>query len=146
MALLSPDDQHKLRDAFADMTRPVRLLFFSQMLESGTCEQARAILDELPPLSDKIAIEEMNLILDADKARQFGIDRAPSIALVYEEAGATLDSRIRFVGAPSGYEFISLVHAILLAGGCGSNLGEDSLRLIAEVDRPLTMQVFTTPT
>ena len=146
MALISPDDQHKLRDAFADMTRPVRLLFFSQMLESGTCEQARAILDELPPLSDKIAIEEMNLILDADKARQFGIDRAPSIALVYEEAGATLDSRIRFVGAPSGYEFISLVHAILLAGGCGSNLGEDSLRLIAAVDRPLTMQVFTTPT
>ena len=146
MALISPDDQHKLRDAFADMTRPVRLLFFTQMLESGTCEQARAILAELPPLSDKIAIEELNLILDADKARTFGIDRAPSIALVYEDAGIILDSRIRFVGAPSGYEFISLVHAILLAGGCGSNLGEDSLRLIAAVDRPLTMQVFTTPT
>ena len=146
MALISPDDQHKLREAFDDMTRPVRLLFFTQTLGCETCLQARAILDELPPLSDKIAIEEVNLILEADKSARYGIDRAPSIALVYEDAGVVLDSRIRFVGAPSGYEFISLVQAILLAGGCGSNLGEDSLRLIAAVDRPLTLQVFTTPT
>ena len=146
MALISPDDQHKLREAFDDMTRSVRLLFFTQTIGCETCLQTRAILDELPPLSDKIAIEEVNLILEADKGAQYGIDRAPSIALVYEDAGVVLDSRIRFVGAPSGYEFISLVQAILLAGGCGSNLGEDSLRLIAAVDRPLTMQVFTTPT
>ena len=146
MPLISPDDQHKLHVAFADMTRSVRLLFFTQTVASETCAQARAILDELPPLSAKIAIEELNLILDADKAAQYGIDRAPAIALVYEDAGVIADSRIRFLGAPSGYEFISLVHAILLAGGCGSNLGDDSLRLIAAVDRPLTMKVFTTPT
>lgn len=146
MALVSPADQQKLRESFDDMTRPVRLLFFTQTLGCETCVQARQILDELPPLSDKIAIEEVDLILETDKAAQYGIDRAPAIALVYEDAGVIADSRIRFLGAPSGYEFISLVHAILLAGGCGSNLGEDSLRLIAAVDRPVTMQVFTTPT
>jgi len=146
VTLISPDDRQKLREAFDDMTRPVRLLFFTQTFASESCAQARAILDELPPLSDKIAIEEMNLILEADTAAQYGVDRTPAIALVYGDAGAIADSRIRFLGTPSGYEFISLVHAILLAGGCGSHLGEDSLRLIAAVDRPLTMQVFTTPT
>ena len=146
MALISPHDQHTLRDAFDDMTRPVRLLFFTQTLGCETCVQTRAMLDELPPLSDKIVIEEVNLVLEADQAAQYGIDRAPAIAVLYEDTGVIADSRIRFLGAPSGYEFISLVHAILLAGGCASHLSADSLRLIAAVDRPLTMHVFTTPT
>ena len=46
----------------------------------------------------------------------------------------------------AGYEFISLVQAILLVGGAGSTLTDDNRRRIAAVDRPVTMQVFTTPT
>ena len=42
--------------------------------------QTRQILDELPPLSDKIAIEEVNFVLEKDKAAQYGIDRVPAIA------------------------------------------------------------------
>ena len=81
------------------------------------CE-TRQILDELPPLSDKITIEEVNFVLDGDRAAQYGIDRVPAIAVAYEEdAGSVKDSRIRFLGTPAGYEFISLVQAILLVGG-----------------------------
>ena len=36
------------------MERPVRLLFFTQTLDCETCPQTRQILDELPPLSDRI--------------------------------------------------------------------------------------------
>jgi alkyl hydroperoxide reductase subunit AhpF len=147
MALLSPADEQKLRDAFAEMTSPVRLLFFTQTFGCETCLQTRQILDELPPLSDKIVIEEVNLVLDQDTARKYGIDRAPAIALVgRDEAGHPHDSRIRFLGTPAGYEFVSLVQAILLVGGHDSVLTPDSRRLIAAVDRPVTMQVFTTPT
>jgi hypothetical protein len=32
MTLLSSADQNKLREAFAEMTRPVRLLFFTQAI------------------------------------------------------------------------------------------------------------------
>ncbi len=64
MPLISSSDQERLRESFAEMTRPVRLLFFTQTLDCETCLQTRQILDELPPLSDKIAIEEVNLILD----------------------------------------------------------------------------------
>ena len=53
---------------------------------------------------------------------------------------------MRFLGAPAGYEFISLVQAVLLAGGRPSTLSEDSRRHIAAVDRPVVMNVFTTPT
>src|SRR3989442_8395468 len=114
MALLSPADQEKPRDSFAGMTRPVRVLFFTQTLDCETCLVTRQILDELPPLSDKITIEELNVVIDGNKAKQYGIDRAPGIALVYGDIDETAikDSRIRFLGAPSGYEFISLVQAL----------------------------------
>src|SRR5712672_2843760 len=105
------------------MERPVRLLFFTQTLDCETCLQTRQILDELPPLSDKNTIEEVNFVLDAAKVSGYKVDRVPAIAVAYEDPGAPAsgasslkDSRIRFLGAPSGYEFISLVQAILLVG------------------------------
>jgi hypothetical protein len=169
MSLVSPADQQKLREVFAEMTRPVRLVFFTQTLECETCPQTKQILDELPPLSDKIAIEEVNLILNGDRARQYGIDRVPAVAIEYlnhqgaqgsqgaqgaqgaegpqgAEGAKWTDSRMRFLGAPAGYEFISLVQAVLLAGGRPSTLSANSRRHIAAVDRPVVMNVFTTPT
>jgi alkyl hydroperoxide reductase subunit AhpF len=166
MALISAVDQERLRESFAQMSRRVRLLFFTQTLGCATCLQARQILDELPLLSDKIAVEEINFILEAEKAKAYGIDRVPAIAVVYEdhanvttaEEGAAAaepaqgrtetvkDSRMRFLGTPAGYEFVSLVQAVLLAGGRESTLSAESLARISAVDSPLTVRVFTTPT
>lgn len=129
------------------MTRPVRLLFFTQTLGCETCVQARQILDELTPLSPLITIEEINLVLERDRAEAFGIDRAPAIAIVGQnEAGAERDSHIRFLGATAGYEFISLVRAILLVGGGPSILSEASRSRIASVSAETTVRVFSTPT
>jgi alkyl hydroperoxide reductase subunit AhpF len=149
MSLISEADQEKLRAAFGEMTSPVRLMFFTQTLDCETCLQARQILDELPPLSDKISIEEVNLILEGDKAKQYGIDRAPAIALVATNGhgpDAVTDSRIRFLGTPAGYEFISLIQAVLLVGGRPAGLTEENRARLAAVNAPVTIQVFTTPT
>ena len=147
MGLLTPNDQNTLREVFSGMEHPVRLLFFSQAFGCDTCAETRQVLDELPPLSDKITIEEVNLVLEQDKARQYGIERAPAVALVRQNGSAeVVDSRIRFLGTPAGYEFASLVQAVLLVGGRASGLSEASRERIAAVDRPVTLQVFTTPT
>ena len=61
-------------------------------------------------------------------------------------AGLFKDSRIRFLGTPAGYEFMSLINAVLLVGGRESNLTESNRKKIAAVATPLTFQVFTTPT
>jgi len=145
--LIASADQERLRETFREMTRAVRLLFFTQTLGCETCLQTRQILDELPQLSDKIAIDEVNLILEPDKAKQYGIDRVPAVAIVGQsESGEERDSKIRFLGTPAGYEFMSLIQAVLLVGGRPSTLSEDSLKRIAAVTTPTTMHVFTTPT
>ena len=129
------------------MTRPVRLLFFTQTVGCETCHVTRQVLNELPPLSDRITVQEVNFVLEGDTAKQHGIDRVPAIAVTYVDGDEVKDSRIRFLGTPAGYEFISLVRAILLAGGGRAfDLSEAGRGRVAAVDKPITMQVFTTPT
>lgn len=147
MSLISPADQEQLRAEFRAMKRPVRLLFFTQSLDCETCLPTRQILDELPALSDLITVEEVNLVLDRDQAARYGVDRAPAVAVLgQDESGAERDSHIRFIGMPAGYEFASLIRAVLLVGGGEPGLSAESLARLATVDRPLTVHVFSTPT
>ena len=51
----------------------------------------------------------------------------PALAVVgQDESGAERDSHIRFLGTPSGYEFISLIQAVLLVGGGPRMLSAES--------------------
>ena len=147
MSLLAPADQEKLRESFDEMTSPVRVLFFTQALDCEPCEQTRQILHELPALSGKIAIEEVNFILDKETSAQYGIDRVPAMALLgTDAAGETHDSRIRFLGTPGGYGFVSLVQAVLLVGGHDSQLTPENRARVEAVTTPTVIQVFSTPT
>jgi glutaredoxin-like protein len=144
MALLSEQDRQTLRTHLADIANPVRLLFFTQTIGGPeTALIARQILDEITSLSDRITFEVVNFILEKDRAAAFGITDVPAIAVLKGD----VDTRIRFLGAPAGYEFMSLIEAILLAGGSDSGLSQESKTLIAEhVAEPLDIKVFVTPT
>ena len=146
MSLMSADDQERLRHDFTAMTRPVRLVFFTRADDCDTCAQARQVIDELPALSSRITIEDVDFSAERDKAYAYGIDHVPAIALIGEDAdGLERDSHIRFIGTPSGYEFISLIRAVLLVGTGNVQLLDDSRALVAAVNAPMTMHVFTTP-
>ena len=95
---------------------------------------------------DEVAVEDLQQREERSEEDQLR-DRVPAIVVIGQDAaGGARDSRIRFLGAPSGYEFISLVQAVLLVGGRESNLDEASRERVAAVAKPTTIQVFTTPT
>ena len=143
MALLSPSDQQTLREMFADMTRTVTVVFFTQTFGCETCDETKQILGELTALTYRIVVDEVNLVLDKERAAAYGIDRAPALVLLADG----VDTRIRMLGAPAGYDFMSLVDAILAASGASDMaLSEASLALVAGVTTPTTIQVFVTPT
>ena len=146
MALLSEQDRQTVRTHLAAIKHPVKLLFFTQTIGGPeTTLMAKQILDEVVSLSDQITLEEVNFILDKDRAEKFGIKGIPAVAIV--KGTAEDDTRMRFLGAPAGYEFISLIEAVILAGGDDSGLAEESKKLIAEhVAAPVDIQVFVTPT
>jgi len=141
MPILSPSDAARVREMLADLPNPVRLVFFTQTLNCETCEPTKQILGELVELSSQIAIEEHNFLLEGDLATAYGIDRVPAIAVV----GAQ-DHGIRFLGIPSGYEFMSLLDAIQIVSAGASGLSEASRAMIAGLESPVALQVFVTPT
>lgn len=144
MALLPEQDRQTLRTHLADIADPVTLLFFTQTIGGPeTALIAKQILDEIAGLSDRVSIEEVNFILEKDRAAALGITAVPAIAVLKRD----VDTRMRFLGAPAGYEFMSLIEAIILAGGTDSGLSQESKRLIAEhVAEPIDIKVFVTPT
>lgn len=130
-----------LEAALVGVESAVRLVFFTQTFGCETCLPARQIVDQLASFSDRISVEEFNLVLDKPEVKTYGIQRAPAIAVVGEE-----DTGIRFYGAPEGHELVSLVEAIALVASRDSGLSDESRARIAGVDQPIDIQVFATPT
>ncbi len=144
MSLLSDRDRQTVQTHLAGLTHDVTLLFFTQTIAAPeTALIARQVVDEVASLSDRVSVDEVNLILDREKSALYGIDRIPAIVLLRDGA----DTRMRFLGAPAGYEFSSLIESIILAGTDDSGLTEDSKKLIAEkATSPMDIKVFVTPT
>jgi len=144
MALLSDQDREAVRVRLSALQRPVTILFFTQTFGAPeTVYLTKRVLDEVVSLSDHVTIEEVNLVLDRDRAAQYGIEHVPAIVLLKDGQ----DTRIRFLGAPAGYEFVSLVEAVILAGTDDSGLSPTTRTLVARhVTGPLDIKVFVTPT
>jgi alkyl hydroperoxide reductase subunit AhpF len=143
MSLLSAQDEQVLKQHLSAIDKPVTLLLFTQTIggsESGVV--AKQVLDEVARLNDKVTVIEKNFVLDTEDRTTYGVDKSPAIVLL---SGGN-DTRMRMFGAPTGYEFVGLIEAILIAGTGKVDLEEDTLKLLATVDKPTTIQVFSTPT
>jgi alkyl hydroperoxide reductase subunit AhpF len=148
MALLSDSDLKQLRETFADLKTPVKLVFFTQAINCETCDIAKQVLEEVTRISDQITLEEHNFALEHETAAAYGIDRVPAVAVLGRNGdGQPSDHGIRFFGAPHGYEFSSLLESILLVGGVEEiGLSDTSTSLLGSVQEPVRIQVFVTPT
>ena len=143
MSLLSDADRASLVQHLAPIGKPVDLLLFTQTFggsESGRV--AKQVLDEVASLHDKITVVEKNFVLDTDDRAKYKVDKSPAIVVLSDGA----DTRMRLYGAPTGYEFVSLVEAVLVAGTGIPELEPATVTALAAVTEPLHLQVFTTPT
>jgi alkyl hydroperoxide reductase subunit AhpF len=143
MGLLSAQDEATLKQHLSVITTPVQLLLFTQAIggsESGTV--TKQILGELAALNNKITVVDKNFVLDSEDKAKYKIDKAPAIVLLSDG----VDTRMRLFGAPTGYEFVGLVEAIIVAGTGKIDLDPETMKWIQAVDKPTHIQVFSTPT
>ena len=143
MGLLSAQDEATLKQHLSVINTPVQLLLFTQAIggsESGTV--TKQILGELAALNDKITVVDKNFVLDSEDKAKYKVDKAPAIVLLSDG----VDTRMRMYGAPTGYEFVGLVEAIIVAGTGKIELDPETLKWIQAVDKPTHIQVFSTPT
>ena len=143
MALLSAQDERLLKEQLAPLEKPVTLVLFTQAIGgSETGDVARQVLNEVARLSDKVTVVEKSFVLDRDERDRYGVDKAPAIVVLSDGQ----NTRMRFFGAPTGYEFVPLVEAIVRAGTGRVELEPETMTLVAGVDKPMHLQVFSTPT
>jgi len=143
MGLLSPQDEATLKEHLSSITLPVELVLFTQTFggsESG--QVAKQILGEIASLNDKVTIVEKNFVLDSEDKAKYRIDKAPAIVILSDG----VETRMRMYGAPTGYEFVGLVEAIMIAGTGKIDLDPETMQWIQAVDTPTHIQVFSTPT
>jgi glutaredoxin-like protein len=119
----------------------VRLVFFEQTIGCDTCGPTRRALEQIARDNPAVALEVLNLVLDKDKAGEYGVDRVPAIII-----SAPGCDRIRYYGAPLGNELPTLLQGINMAATGKTELGADSRVRLKELAKPVTLQVFFTPT
>ena len=139
MALLNDTVRKKTQAMLTGLKHEVKLVFFTQEIECAHCREARAVVEEVAGLSDKLSLEIHNLQIDSEVARQYNVDNVPAICVVGAE-----DRGIRFYGVPSGYEFTSLLAAIGLVGNGDSGLKAATRAKLKELKTPVDIQVFVT--
>ncbi len=151
MALLNENIQEQVRQALEPLEAPVKMLLFTQAsggaleIECTMCTETRQLAEEVAALSDAITLETRDFVKDAELAERYGIDKIPAIAIL-KDGPEPVDYGIRMYGIPSGYEFSSLIHDLLLVGSGRAGLSEKTLQEISRLDRPVHIQVYVTPT
>ncbi|NDJ76767.1 MAG: glutaredoxin [Chloroflexi bacterium] len=143
MALMDKDTQDQVRDLLAAVTSPVKLHLFTQEFECGYCKETRQIAEEVAALSDQVTVDVYDFVADEQLAKSLGIDKIPAIAVMGD---GDQDYGIRFYGIPSGYEFTSLLEAIILVGSNDLHLEPATQAFLDSLESPVHLQVFVTPT
>jgi glutaredoxin-like protein len=138
---LSDTERSAVSKILSALSTPVRLLFFEQSIGCESCTPTRQLLEQIAELSDHVKIDTLNLVLNKDKAAQYGVDRVPAIVI-----STPRTDRIRFYGAPFGSELMSFVEAIRMAGTGETELSERSRKQLKTVSKPVDVKVFFTPT
>lgn len=131
----------EVKKALQNMKNEVRLLLFTQSFECGYCKETHQLLEELAGTNSLLKLEVHEFASDKEAVEKYGVDKIPSIAVLGEK-----DYGIRFYGIPAGYEFSSLLSAILMVSTGIIKLGEDTKKFLDNLAKPVHMQVFVTPT
>ncbi len=145
MALLKEDIQAQVLEEFKRLEGKVKLVVFTQEVECQYCQETRELVEEVAALSDKLTVEVYDFVADKEQAEAYGIDKIPAVAIL-ADGDTPKDYGIRFYGIPSGYEFSTLIEDIIMVSRRESGLSKATRQQLAQLTKPLHLQVFVTPT
>lgn len=147
MSILNESIRKQVRDLFdQQLKQPVGVLFFNTKNDCETCSDTQQLLEEVISLSDKLFLDVHDLEDEAELAQKFHIDKVPGIIFVGKDGDQLIDYGIRMLGIPSGHEFSTLIHDLILVSGRDSELEQKTRDELKKLTKPVHLQVFVTPT
>lgn len=144
--LLSDDISQQIQQLFSQLKQPVQVLFFGKKQDCDYCDDTRQLISEVINLSDQLSLSIHDLDEEPALAKQYKVDKAPTLVISGKDGQQLNDYGIRFAGIPSGHEFSSLIHTIMLVSSRDSGLKPETRQRLKELRKPVHLQVFVTPT
>ncbi len=142
MSLIPDDKKELLKNDFNEkLVDPVKIVMFTQEMECRYCSDTRNLVQDLATLNNKITTEIHDFVADAAKAKEYGIDKIPAIAIIGKK-----DYGVRIYGIPYGYELQTLIEAIINVSKGQTDLSDNTKSILKEVKSPVHIQVFVTLT
>jgi len=143
MGLIPEEHKAHLKEELQEgMKDPVHIVLFTQEVECQFCRETRELVQEVSSLvPDKISVEIYDFVKDSEKAKEYGVDKVPAIALVGKK-----DYGIRYYGIPYGYEFNTFIDNIINVSKGSTNLSEDTKKKLQSIEKSVHIQVFVTLT
>lgn len=139
--LIDEKAKNELMPVLATLVNPVKIVFFTQKNACPGCSAQEELLKDLSSLSDKLKLHVYDFVLNGDQAMNYRIDKIPATAIIGEK-----DYNIRFYGLTAGYEFASLLEAIIMVSSGKSDLDPQLEELVRSITKPVHMQVMVTLT
>ena len=144
--LLNQEILRQIREIFTQLKQPVQVLYFGKQTGCEYCAETLQLTQEVTAISDKLSLSVYDLEKDARLAEQYNVDKAPALVLTGKDGDQVVDYGIRFAGIPSGHEFGSLIHSLILVSGRDSGLNPQTRQMLSALKKPVHLQVFVTPT
>jgi len=136
----------QITEAFAEVKEPVQVLFFGSEDTCGYCKETQQLLEEVTALNDKLELSVYDMREHKDIADKFNVTNVPGIVVAAKDGTDIKNLGIQFSGIPSGHEFSTLINDIVIASKRESGLNEKTRAFLKNLDKPLHLQVFVTPT
>ena len=138
-----PDDRRELlaNELKEKLGKPVKIVMFTQEIECRFCSDTRKLVQELATLNDKITVEVYDFVADAQKAKEYRIDKIPALAIIGKK-----DYGVRIYGIPYGYELQTLIEAVINVSKGKTDLSDKTKAILTEVKAPVHIQVFVSLT
>jgi glutaredoxin-like protein len=144
--LLNEQIVSQIRQSFEQMKEPVQILFFGSQDNCEYCADTRQLLEEVTAIDEKLSLSIYDLQVNADMAKKFNVDKAPAIVIAGKDGDQVTDFGIQYSGIPAGHEFGTFINDILLVSGRDSGLSAEVREFLKNLEKPLHLQVFVTPT
>jgi glutaredoxin-like protein len=122
---------------------PLILLNPAEGEDCAFCLETRRLLEEVAACSDKIELVVYDFKADRAKAEEYGVDMVPATIVAGREDAGT---RVRIFGIPSGYEYTSLIEAMIDVSKGETSLSPKTKEAVRAIDRDVHLRVFVTPT
>ncbi len=142
------DDQivKQIKQAFEEIEQPVQIILFHSKANCDYCHEAQQLLEEVSALHPQLELKVYDLDENQDVAIQYHVTNAPGIVIAAKDETGVKNLGVQFSGIPSGHEFSTLINDILIVSKRDSGLDAKTREFLKNLDKPLHLQVFVTPT